>query len=173
MGRRHDDQRERQQTIARGLGLNRPRFAEPHMRGPMIGAVVRQFRVMAIDEDHLECVYWDGEDEGDDTILVMKPWLLRRTPFDGKTRWHVSYDYTSDHEREATDTLSNETETQVIVPRYVVEADGGDAGPDTIYAIATVVGGLSQAADYNDNNKLGWLDLNVDGRAWATKTETP
>jgi hypothetical protein len=49
------------------------------------------------------------------------------------------------------------TETQVIVPAYVVD--------DVIYAMRGIEGGTNVIDDQNES--VEWIDLNLDGRAWA------
>jgi len=94
------------------------------------------------------------------TVFIAKPYLCRRTPFDGETRNGISYAYSSDTERVATDTDSD-TETQQIVPSYV-------AG-DVIFAAQNFKGGTGvwTAPTNSDPVEVLWLDLNLDGRAWA------
>lgn len=116
---------------------------------------IRRFRVVSVETDYLYCNTWDGVTQGDVAVKVVLPYLLRRTPFDGYTRNGITYTYTSDTEREADD--GSDTETQVIVPSYVVD--------DEIYAVRNVTG-TSGVRD-SDNVPVDWLDLNVDGRAWA------
>jgi hypothetical protein len=116
---------------------------------------VRRFRVVSVETDYLYCNTWDGVDQGDAPVKVALPYLLRRTPFDGKTRNGITYTYTGDVTRLADD--GSNTETQVMVPSYV-------AG-DEVYAIRNVTG-TSGVRDEN-NVPMDWLDINVDARAWA------
>lgn len=110
----------------------------------------KQFRVKSVYADLLVCRTWDGADEGGEDVLVAKPYLLRRSPFDGQTRDGISYAYTSHFERTAT--LDEETEDQVIVPSYVED--------DLIYGISNIEGGTNVT-------NAEFLDINADGRAWA------
>lgn len=73
--------------------------------------------LQAMGPDHLECVNDAGQ-----TFMVAKPWLARRTPFDGEERDGVSYVYTADDRRIGTigEPPDEETETQEVVPRFVV-----------------------------------------------------
>lgn len=119
------------------------------------GGRVQQFKVVSIGDDTLTCHTYEGTTEGTDAITVLKPYLLRKTTYNGVTRtlpneWGegdlaVTYTYQSAQARKGT--VSSVDENQVITPRYL-------AG-DIIYG-AQVTGA---AAD--------WVDLNVDGRAWA------
>jgi hypothetical protein len=126
------------------------------------GSTISQFRVFSVQEDHLVCRTWDGSTEGVDDINIAKPYLLRRTPFDGQLVNGKTYTYTSNTERNVDDGANNED--QLIIPRYT------DPSQPTIYAATSLalpidveVGGL----------KLIWVDINADGRAWARKFEEP
>ena len=95
-------------------------------------------------------------------IVVAKPHLLRRTPFDGVTIDGVEYTYTAHEARTAVD--DEGTESQVVVPNYV-------AG-DEILAIRSPTGGSGLVITVNGVNKvIEWLDLNSGGRAWAEVEE--
>jgi hypothetical protein len=116
---------------------------------------VLRLRFKNMDGDYLNCVTWDGTDEGTQTIKIAKPYLLRRTPFDGQTRNGVSYVYSDAITRQAT--KGEDTITETVVPVYVLD--------DELYGISAPAGGTGVAAapDY--------LDLNLDGRAWAEVEE--
>jgi len=118
-------------------------------------ALIVQLVIVSVEDDHLVCHSWDGETAGNTDILVAKPYLLRRTPFDGGERDGVSYDYTSSIQRTATKDAT--TETQVIVPTYVAD--------DVIYAARFTDGGTDVVDD--DYQRVSMIDMNVDGRAWA------
>ena len=94
------------------------------------------------------------------TVFIAKPYLLRRTPFDGLTRNDITYAYDSDTQRVATD-ADDDTETQQVVPSYV-------AG-DVVFAVRDFSGGTGAwtAPTNADPVEVVWQDLNVDGRAWA------
>jgi len=88
-------------------------------------------------------------------FYVAKPYLLRRS----LASWNgITFAYSSNFEREATDGV--DTEDQVIVPAYV---------PDDILYIVRPYGGTGTVDD--GGNAIVWLDLNVDGRAWAKEAE--
>lgn len=92
---------------------------------------------------------------GSQNIIVALPWLLRRTPFDGQT-WHgVSYSYTSNFIREATDSSVPITLTERLTPDYQ---------PGDILHCARLVQGGSGVIDASLG--VGALDLSV-GRVWA------
>lgn len=124
------------------------------------GAIVAQFVVASVGDDHLVCRTWDGSNQGDADVLVAKPWLLRKTPFHGLTLNGKTYIYDSGTARNVDD--GNEDEDQVIIPSYT------DPSGAVIYAVRGVVGGTGVVVE---SDPVVWLDLNVDGRAWAKKHE--
>jgi hypothetical protein len=107
-------------------------------------------------------VFAHPADDSDTLIKLAKPWLLRRTPFDGETREGTLYRYETDTLRVASkadpnDPLRRIEERQLVIPRFV--------GGDVLYATKDVIGG-SGVFDSEDV-ELEWLDDNRDGRAWA------
>jgi len=131
-----------------------------------LASPVYQYKVVSTHGDYLIAEAHTGvptaETDSPRTRIAV-PYLLRRTPFDGLSRNAISYTYTSDTERTATD-ADDDTESQQITPDYV-------AG-DIIYAVRAPQGGtgvtITNAA--GDTVALEWLDLNADGRAWAQVT---
>jgi len=121
------------------------------------GVAMRRFRVKSVGTDVIVCRGWDGVTEGSVDIDVALPYLLRRTPFDGLSRDGISYVYTSNTERTATDGSDNET--QVITPSYTVD--------DEIFAVkrVSVLGGIGE--DSSGAPLADWLIDENDGRAWA------
>lgn len=127
---------------------------------------VRQFKIVSQDADYLKCNAYDGVASGDLVYYVAKPYLLRRTPFDGESRAGIEYEYSSDSARVADDGV--DTEDQTIVPSY--QAD------DIVYAIMGIAGGTSERLDSDESGgetepRIMWVDLNVDGRAWCKVAE--
>ena len=114
----------------------------------------QRFRVKSVGIDVLICREWDGTTEGAIDVNVALPYLLQRTPFDGNTRNGVTYTYTNNFTRTASD--GSTVETQRITPDYVVD--------DEIVAVAvgTVLGGFNEITS-------DWIDANLDGRAWAAE----
>jgi len=135
------------------------------------GAVVQMFSIRYVYSDYLWCFTWDGENRGEEGIAVLKPWLLRESPFDnGVERLGITYEYSGFPQlqtRVATRTSDSETEDQIVVPFYRAHLNADEA--DIIFAISGVLGGLDddvQAAAA----EATWLDLNTDGRMWAKAT---
>lgn len=152
----HRQQNEPVEAINRmmtGVGLPRQKdvpFAP-------VGSITAQFRLSqsAADfPDHLVCRTWDGETAGEEDVLIAKPYLLRRTPFDDQTYGNVSYNYVSATERQARRDTSRET--QVVIPRYILA--------DVIFATSPVQRGTGVIVE---EVPVVWLDDNRDGRAWA------
>ncbi len=102
--------------------------------------------------DWLECTRHDIGD----TIKVAKPYYLQKTPFDGETIDGVTYAYTNNQCRTATDTSG--TTTEVVKPEWIVKS--GSTPGDIIY-----VRWVS-----NGTNVVGpeYIDLNADARRWTT-----
>lgn len=128
-------------------------------------AKVARFRVKSEHDDYLICRAFSpavGESgievEGTVDINIAKPYILRRTPFDGKTITYqsqeVSYSYTGSNRRTATS--DDEEEAQVIVPEYFAD--------DEILAVCGICGLTGQA-------DIFWEDLNTAGRMWALTVE--
>ena len=125
---------------------------------------VRQYKVVSVSQDHIVCNGWNGTRQSEVPIKVAKPFLLRQNSFDAG-RNGLTFVYTNQAERVATETSSSDQETQVVVPPYVVG--------DVIYAVNGIVGGTEVTIDQNGKAELvTWLDINADARAWAKKTGT-
>lgn len=89
-------------------------------------------------------------------IVALKPGYLRRSTFDGKTINGLSYTYSGSQTREVTD--GETTETQVVLPAYVV----GDE-------VLLILGDDFSQAVVADGDLRIYSDLNVDARQWATQ----
>lgn len=126
---------------------------------------VRQFKVLSVEGDYLWCERQTGgptNKGGEVPYRVAKPYLLRRTPFDGTAgRNGVTYVYDTDSSRTATITATSQTEDQAVIPSY-------ETG-DVLYAVRGITGGTG--ATYNDADgnpqPIDWLDMNADGRMWG------
>ena len=163
---RRGDKLERDKLNQPGKAINRilldiagPRQKESAGRVPP--PQIRLMKIQSIDDDFLICRTWNGTTLGPTDIKVAKPYMLRKTPFDGETRAGITYTYTSVGTRTADD--QTETEDQVIVPSYLAN--------DEIIAILGTKGGTNTTDGEEDPKKINWLDLNVDARAWAKEAE--
>ncbi len=136
--------------------INRNRNTDNAISQPIPNGkqAIGRFQVIADQGDYLTCYSYSGDAVTSSVINVAKPYLLRKTPFDGSSRNSISFVYSSNSARTAT---SGDTEDQVIVPSYV-------AG-DEILAVTNIVG--STGVRDSGNKLITWDDLNRDGRAWA------
>lgn len=113
--------------------------------------------VVKIDEgDYLTCRSLDACDvEGSQDINVLKPWTLRKSPFDGKTINGITYVYSQNYQRTAT--TNDYEEIQYITSEYWVDC--------VIYAAKMSIGVEVETDEY-----ASWIDVNVDGRAWGVES---
>ncbi len=105
------------------------------------------------DGDALVCNTWDGENQGDEEIAVAKPYLLQQSTLDGYDDGTYTYAFTDIDELTVTKTEDESTEDWKVTMDY---NDG-----DIIYAAANVIGGIDCPTE------VQYIDLNIDGRAWA------
>jgi len=80
------------------------------------GTSVKAYTVDSVDDDTLWCVPVDDPEA--EPVEVAKPYLLRRTPFDGNTIGGLTYTYSSAIEREVFD--GTNTETQHVKEAWLV-----------------------------------------------------
>lgn len=114
----------------------------------------KQLRVKEIKDDYLICHYYNNDIEESTDIYVLKPWTLRRTPFDGQTVNGISYAYSDNSTRVATkDTI---VETQYITPDYNID--------DIIYAERANI-----EVDIGGGILATLVDNGADGRSWMFK----
>ncbi|KKK90572.1 hypothetical protein LCGC14_2721650, partial [marine sediment metagenome] len=116
-----------------------------------------RFKEHGVLSDFFGAVSWDGNDEGP-TILIMKPYELRVTPFHVQIVDGHLYEYASNTQRKVTSIASGESEHQVIIPSYRIDG--------LIYATRPIGGGVTGLAGDLPDDPI-WLDDNRDGRAWA------
>lgn len=120
---------------------------------PITNGLHQQFKITGISGDYLTCTYWDNANDGAQ-VLVAKTYLNRQTPFDGETRDGISYVYTDEQTRTATND-SAESITEIMTPAYVV----GDQITGKYVANGTGV------AD-SDGNAIVWME-DSDARTWC------
>lgn len=140
---------------------NQPRQAPGQARAaPAQTGAGRRLRVKAVYPDYLKCRTWDGTTEGPVDLYVAKPFTLRVTGWEGKTRDGISYsNYTADgQQRYATD--GQDTETQLLTPPYV-PASGSWPG-DEITAIPAQTGLTDPSGQ-----PITLIDAGNDGRQFA------
>ena len=105
--------------------------------------------VVSVEFDLITCKLRDAPDG--DTFKILKPYGLRREPFNDGPHNGINYTYNSPTNRTATSDTT--TEVQIITPDYVA----GDI---------LVLQKVSQAVEVDDM-LYRWQDKNVDSRAWA------
>jgi len=106
--------------------------------------------IVGVQDDYLVCrtIAADGT-LGIDDVLILKPFTLRRTPFDGLTVDGVSYVYVSNTER-----IADLTDTYLITPNYYVGAEILVTKQNNFVAIET-------------GDSINLVDGNSDSRTWA------
>jgi hypothetical protein len=111
---------------------------------------VSMYRLKAVGADTLTCRTWDGATEGGTDVTVAKNHKLRNSiasaVIDGVT---VNYTYPTTTTRIAS--IGASSESQVVVPRYIV---------NDIVFVTSPSGGTGVSS-------VSKLDINADGRAWA------
>lgn len=127
------------------------------------------FPFVVIEEfgDYLSCRPWNGtEAVGTINFEVAKPYLLRQSSYDTKTIPYGGTDYTftknASLPNKRTSDDGSTTETQVIVPEYVPKS--ATYTGDVIYAKGV---GDSMNVTNGSSKPIGFVDANLDGRAWA------
>ena len=153
-------------------GIKNPEQLISKVRGNVL---IQQFKILAVKKDYLECKPFDGDEKTQTIVKVALPSLLRRNPFDFGVDEEITdprndgikYTYTTNIERLADN--DSKTETQVIQPSYLED--------DIIYATKIVIGGTSvvtkeEGEEGEQLEKILWIDMNFDARAWAKKDGT-
>lgn len=132
----------------------------------MVQVPLKRYVVKSVSDDHLVCRTWDGVTEGAADVKVAKPFILRKTPFHGKTLTvngnTLTYSYTSGTQR--TVTKGSNSETQVIIPGYVATGSGYQG--NQIYVIRCDSGVILNPGQQTEE-RLTLMDVNADGRMWA------
>jgi hypothetical protein len=82
------------------------------------GHGVVRMRFKSVQADHIVCRFWDGTTESDTDVLVARQPQLRNSL---TSEGPFTYTYTTFTEREADDGV--DTETQVVVPEYIVDQE--------------------------------------------------
>lgn len=130
---------------------------------------MKQFKIKKEEDDHLECVFFNGEDEGENEINIAKPFALRKTPFADKTVF--GYTYTYDLNPRTDERLATGKDDfvgfQYLFPLYNIDT--------VIWAIHGIVGGFDGAEELEDvdGKPIIWVDANLDGRNWQWELGPP
>ena len=120
---------------------------------PTVPATLVAFKIVDVQGDYLNCNRFQGGTVQMTTVVpIAKPYLLRQS----LTAWNgLTFTYTDSQNKTASDG-SNPDEDWTVTPEYVVG--------DIIYCARVANGtGLLTTA----NVGIRWVDLNVEGRAWA------
>jgi len=139
-------------------GAAGPADASGVAQGP---GAIQHFEIKEVKGDYVLCYAVTSAGTGTTEIPVAKPYLLRQAL---TSRNGITYTYQTAFEGstaivERVATKSPDTETQRVVPQYV-------AG-DRIFASKLINGGTG-VKDVG-NKPARFIDLNLDGRAWAKK----
>jgi len=156
--------------LSDGSGIDTKQLISKIKKEDQPSSLVAQFIVKSVEDDSLTCRTWDGSYEGGTDITVMKPYLLRKTPFDGLsfTDWqemeqgetNCTVSYQSSTQRRLTFNSTNRIREQIVTPTWLVE-DGSYKG-DLIYACSSVVGRLDGL------NDTIWVELSSE-RRWQNE----
>lgn len=125
------------------------------------GSAAFPYVVKSVQAEVLTCRTYDGQHTGSTDVYIAKPFKLRETApnsvtIDGNT---ITYSGWNWNLQARTASIGATSKLEVITPRYLVN--------DVIWAIETntcVTGSVSAAS-----GSIEYLDMNVDGRAWALK----
>lgn len=141
---------------------------------PLDGGLFREFTIVDVGHDVLLCSDQDGR-----VGLVLKPWSLRKSSFDGKTFGEATYASTgldtriATYEGEAEEDEDEDVEESVTKPYFAGEKIMAFRRGDTIaggVGIGTVaaseLAGVT-AGDY----RLSWEDMNTAGRNWQPPSD--
>jgi hypothetical protein len=138
----------------------------------------QRFIITAVLDDYLEGYPVDvtpdgdfiqGEATGAPATRIMKPYKLRKTPFDGQTiaieGTDITFAYNADN---VTRTADDDTtvETQKITPSYDVRVTDGYRGDEILAIFVGITPGFT-AGTGDVKDPAIWHDMNTDGRAWA------
>ena len=128
------------------------------------GASISQFKIVSDGGDYWNCKTWDGTTLGTDITKVAKPYKLRAGT--GKIA--------SEAIRGITYTYTYTAVTVSGVTGYYTRAvSGSDGSAETDYMIPDpLANDIIYAASFATTtpstlSDVEWIDLNVDGRAWA------
>lgn len=151
---------------------------------------VKMFKVKSLLGDFIQCreasfstitgVY---SETSETNVLVAKPYKLRKSPFHLRTVDGIAYNYSTNSLRTAV--REQYSEDQVIVPAYKHAGVGLTGSANTAFDIifGMDISGLTNR-DYANVffeesavgsfgwNAVQWIDLNIDGRAWAVRSVT-
>jgi len=135
--------------ISGGKGIDVQKFGGAIVLNLVGGTVKtppgRVYQVQSDQGDYLLCKKLDASGGvGSDNVYILKPWILRRTPFEGLTVNGVAYTYSANGTREA-----DGSETQKITQDYFSGAEIVVADQDVAVEVETGI--WTNAYDTNDS----------------------
>lgn len=114
--------------------------------------------ITAINNDYLTISYQpDGLDEAED-VLIAKPFMLRKTPFDGQTVNSITYAYDEDDENKRIATEDGEDREEYLRPAYYVGEE---------ITIARIPQEITVENDSGAEIELRYVDANTSGKSWV------
>jgi hypothetical protein len=126
--------------------------------GGSSGASVQQFKIVSDGGDYWVCKTWDGTTLGSSTVNVAKPYKLRAV--NGPTSEAIrSVTYSYSYALTSGEYVRSTTATGVATTDYMTPSALTN---DIIYAVTFSTATPATLA------AVTWLDINVDGRAWAS-----
>ena len=126
------------------------------------------FCVQSESDDYLNCkriTEWDSATNrpktlSDETTKIAKPPLLRQSIYTQEVNGTITWIRNSINTRTATDSSDLSTESQIIIPRYLVPS--GDCKGSVVLAVRGISGGTGV---WISGEQLVWQA--IDARAWA------
>lgn len=158
-------------------------FREPEPSMPAYGAApvatatsaIYMFKLQSLgtgaDANLLRCFTWDGTTTGTTSVYILKPyklWNHARLLIDNvDTLYSYGVDFNYRQAAYSNPPFGNVTENQIIVPRYTIPyAAHAPSGRPAHTGDIIHAGKLATAQTVNGRT-IEYVDLNVDGRAWA------
>lgn len=130
------------------------------------GSETHECRIDSLGEDVLYCTILISSIASGDSIVVAKPYKLRKSPWDGQTVNGLTYVYAINTPSQRTaQTVSGAARTvnHRIIPRY-----NADSEPSTSRADIILAHKVSDSIYVTDQSTpVEWIDMNVDGRVWG------
>lgn len=135
---------------------------------PAAALSLQRFRLKSISANVLVCRTWDGSTEGTTDIMVSRPTKLRgNIQYELIDNRLITYAYSSNTERVASATGMT-SEQQNIVPRYLIPYTVNTPTGIIIHPGDEIYAAQFETALFEAGGiPVYFIDVNVDGRAWA------
>lgn len=111
------------------------------------------------DADLLKCRTWDGVVEGSTDVWILKPYKLRKINAQIVGGSTIVYTWDATYLQRTASIGTSIVEVQTIIPRYIAPYSG--------YAGDIIHAGKLKYPQIVNLQTIEYVDLNVDGRAWA------